>query len=66
MYKKIFLSYNWNNKNIADSIDSAFAGLPITIVRDERNLKYKQSIKEFMKKIRDSDYAIMLIRRNVS
>lgn len=61
MYKKIFLSYNWNNKNIADSIDSAFAGLPITIVRDERNLKYKQSIKEFMKKIRDSDYAIMLI-----
>lgn len=50
MYKKIFLSYNWNNKNIADSIDSAFAGLPITIVRNERNLKYKQSIKEFMKK----------------
>ena len=57
----IFLSYNWNNETIADAIESYFKDTPITIKRDKRDLHFKQSIKEFMKQIRKTDYALMII-----
>lgn len=57
----IFLSYCWENEKVADLIDNYFSENKITIRRDKRDLKYKQSIKEFMKTIRDAEYVIMII-----
>ncbi len=59
--KMIFLSYSWRNDEIANSIDSFFSQNGVTIQRDRRDLKYKQSIKEFMNSIRNAEYVIMII-----
>lgn len=61
MDKRIFLSYCQKNKNEADEIDTAFSEKAIELTRDERDLKYRQSLKEFMKEIREHDFAILLI-----
>ena len=57
----IFLSYSWKDKEYADQIDNHFQALGIRFKRDVRDVKYKSSIKDFMKRIRDSDFVIMLI-----
>ncbi len=58
---KIFLSYAWKNSNIADEIDNTFQGFGITFQRDIRDVKYRDSIKQFMKKIGKSNYVLMII-----
>lgn len=57
----IFLSYSWNNKDVADQIDNWFSENNIKLKRDIRDLKYKQSIKDFMRSIRNADFVIMII-----
>jgi len=57
----IFLSYCWDNTDIANQIDEKFNDNNTLLTRDTRDLKYKKSIKEFMNSIRDNDYVIMLI-----
>ncbi|SQJ00851.1 Uncharacterised protein [Fusobacterium ulcerans] len=61
MNKKIFLSYCQKNKEEANSVDIAFKEKGIIPTRDERDLKYKQSLEEFMKQIREHDFALLLI-----
>ena len=61
---KIFLSYCWKNEKVANLIDSYFSGMNIKIIRDKRDLEYKQSLKEFMKTIRDAEYVIMIISKD--
>ena len=60
----IFLSYSWSNKKQADIIDDFFSSLGITFRRDIRDIKYKSSIKDFMGKIGDSDYSVILVSDN--
>ncbi|MEK4221513.1 toll/interleukin-1 receptor domain-containing protein [Bacillus sp. FSL W8-0116] len=60
--KIIFLSYSWANDKCADLLDenlSSFEG--IEIKRDRREIDYSQDIEEFMKTIRKTDHAILLI-----
>lgn len=57
----IFLSYSWNNDNIANRLDELFSLENIMLIRDKREIKFKQSIKEFMNRVRESDYCLMLI-----
>jgi Tfp pilus assembly protein PilF len=59
--KKIFISYSWFDKVIADQIDSDLNQFQFDIIRDVRDIKYKQNISEFMEKIRGADFAILLI-----
>lgn len=59
--KEIFISYCWDNKDIADLIDDDFKKLGYVLTRDERDIKYKDSIKEFMQQIGKHDFVIMLI-----
>jgi hypothetical protein len=59
--KKIFISYSWANKDIADLIDLNFSEKGIQLTKDERDIKYKESIKEFMQSIGNHDHVIMLI-----
>jgi len=58
---EIFLSYSWTNKKIADKIyyDLTFVGFDV--IKDDHFLKYTDKISDFMKKIRKSDFALLLI-----
>ncbi|MCK4261221.1 MAG: tetratricopeptide repeat protein [Halanaerobiales bacterium] len=57
----IFISYSWKDKDVVESIDKDFQAIGITLKRDVRDIGYKESIKEFMKKIRKIDYVLMII-----
>ncbi len=59
----IFLSYCWSDSKIADIIDN---DLPqknkrIRIVRDTRELEYKNSIEAYMQTIKQQDYVLSII-----
>lgn len=57
----IFISYCWKNKDIAEKINEDFQKVGITTIKDSHQLKYKDSISEFMKRIRETNYALILI-----
>ncbi|KZN69456.1 toll/interleukin-1 receptor domain-containing protein [Pseudoalteromonas luteoviolacea] len=59
--KQVFISYSWLDMKIADQIEQDLSMFQLTLVRDVRNLEYKQSISSFMERIRDADFAILLI-----
>lgn len=60
--KKIFISYCWADKDIADMIDKEFnEKYGISFTRDERDLKFKKSIKSFMQTVGEHDFVIMII-----
>jgi len=57
----IFLSYSWSNKDIADIIDKDFIKNHIVLKRDERNVAYRKSIKDFMNQLGKSNFVLMII-----
>ncbi|HEY5534594.1 MAG TPA: tetratricopeptide repeat protein [Ignavibacteria bacterium] len=60
--KTIFFSYSFKDKKVVDDIDKDFQGFPgINIKRCVRDLEYTDSIKEFMKKVRDTDFVFIVI-----
>ncbi len=59
--KQIFISYNWDNSDVVDEIDNHFTSIGLPLIRDKKELKYKSSIKDFMLRIRETDYVIMII-----
>jgi len=61
MKNQIFISYSWKNESIVDEIDKSFMRDDMKLIRDKRNTEYKDSFKEFMKKIRETDYVLMVI-----
>jgi hypothetical protein len=61
---EIFLSYCWADKKIADKIDQDFSQLSLKVVRDIRDLEFKQNLKEFMQKITMTDYVIIILSEN--
>jgi len=61
MDNKIFISYCWKNKTIVDEIDESFAKDGVILIRDKRNTEYKDSFKEFMKRIRSTDSVLMIV-----
>jgi tetratricopeptide (TPR) repeat protein len=61
---RIFLSYSWRNKHEADIIDNDFNALGINLIRDIRNLKYRDSLKEFMSSIKISDFVIIFVSKD--
>ena len=63
MQSKIFISYSWKDKDIADSIDDDWKAVGITLDRDIKDLEYKQDIKDFMSRVKTTDYVLLLISR---
>jgi len=58
---KIFISYSHKNTNVADSIDESFKKIGVSFTRDVRDLGMRGSIKEFMEKIRENGFALLII-----
>jgi len=63
MQPQIFISYSWRNKDIVDTIDADWEAVGIKLIRDIRDLEYKQNIKDFMKRVNDSDYVLLIISK---
>lgn len=59
--KDIFLSYSWANRAIADELDSRFKAIGITFTRDIRDFEYQDDLKDFMSRIRDAEFAFLII-----
>lgn len=57
----IFISYSWEDEKATDRLDNFFKDNKIELIRDKKELSYKSNIEEFMKKIRKSDFTILLI-----
>lgn len=64
MSKTIFLSYCWKNFDIADQIDVIFQPTGVNIKRDVRDIQFKGSIREYMLKVRETDYVLMIISQD--
>ena len=59
---QIFVSYNWGAMDQVEQIDSTFQKMGIELLRDARELRNFESIREFMKKvIREADYTFSII-----
>lgn len=60
----LFISYSRNDTNFVDKLDGELQKYGYNIVRDIRDAEYAQNIKEFMKKIRRTDYSIIILSDN--
>ncbi len=61
---RLFLSYSWNDSELADKIDDELSSYGFDVKRDIRDIGSWTSIKEFMSSIRDQDYAVIIISSN--
>ncbi|KCV74456.1 hypothetical protein Y011_16480 [Vibrio parahaemolyticus VP49] len=59
--KKVFISYSWSDMKVANEIEGHLSQFQLELVRDVRDIEYKNSISDFMETIRGSDFAILLI-----
>jgi len=57
----LFLSYSWNDSELANAIDKQLSDFGFEVKRDIRDIGPWTSIKEFMSLIRNQDYAIIII-----
>nr|GFB96483.1 hypothetical protein [Tanacetum cinerariifolium] len=51
-------------KDIADAIDNDWQAVGLTLIRDVRDAKYKQNLKQFMQRVHESDYVLLLISKD--
>jgi len=51
--KEVFVSYAWATESeaVVEKLQEAFRGRDITLVRDKSEMRYKDSIRDFMKRI---------------
>ena len=68
MNKTIFISYSWKDKELVDKIEKNLEPITqmnsISLIRDTRDLEYNESVEDFMKRVKDEDYVLMLITDN--
>ncbi len=62
--KSIFVSYCWNDSKIVDEIEASLEVFQYRLVRDIHELKYKDSISNFMERIRKCDFSILIISQS--
>jgi tetratricopeptide (TPR) repeat protein len=60
---KIYISYSWSEQEmlIADTIDQDWQSVGIKLIRDKRDVNYKDSLKDFMRSMPNGDYVLAII-----
>lgn len=58
---KVFISYCHKDEHIVNKVDTSFDSYGITLTRDIRDAENYTSLKNFMKKIKSSEYVILVI-----
>ena len=63
--KEVFVSYAWteNSTAIVDTLQETLAGRNIVFVRDKNDMRYKDSIREFMKRIGRGKCIVVILSR---
>lgn len=58
---EIFISYNWSDTDKIVEIEARLKGVGVSVKRDVKDLKYKDNLPDFMRRIRSSDFALVFI-----
>lgn len=60
---KVYVSYAWNadSELIVDQLEEVFLNEDIVLIRDKSHLKYKDNIRDFMDRLGESNYVIIVI-----
>jgi internalin A len=63
--KEVFVSYAWTEEStvVVDKIQEAFKGRDIVLVRDKNEMRYKDSIRDFMKRIGRGKCIVVVLSR---
>jgi hypothetical protein len=63
--KEVFVSYAWTeqSKAVVDQIQTALDGTGITFVRDKDQVRYKDSIREFMRRIGEGKAIVVVLSK---
>jgi tetratricopeptide (TPR) repeat protein len=61
---KIFLSYSWKDMDEASILEEDFNKIGIPLIKDTVDIKFKDSITNYMKSIRNADFAVILLSDN--
>jgi len=63
--KEVFVSYAWVDQSTAvvDQLQKAFEGCEVTLVRDRNELKYRDSIRDFMQRIGRGKCIVVVISK---
>ncbi|HKQ04562.1 MAG TPA: COR domain-containing protein [Blastocatellia bacterium] len=64
--KEVFVSYAWTEEStaIVDQLQTAFKGRDIVLVRDKNNMQYKDSIRDFMRRIGRGKGIVVVLSKN--
>lgn len=60
----VFLSYCWKDGDAAETIFSQFNRFNLKLHKDNIDISYKNSIQEYMSRVRKCDYVLILISKN--
>lgn len=60
----IFVSYSWADSHLVDDIDNRFKEIGLLLTRDKRDLKFRNNMSTYMKRIKNADYVLMVISEN--
>lgn len=61
MDNTIFILYSRMDKDKIEILEKRLISYGFKVIRYEKNINYRKSIKEFMKQIRENDYALIFI-----
>lgn len=66
MLKKVYISYKWGGEgeDIANEFEKAVKYENFKFIRDKRELKYKDNIKDFMNILALSDYIVVVVNKD--
>ncbi len=59
--KKVFISYSHRDKRVADEVDESLRSHNLIVHRDIRDVSYRESFSKFMKRVRVSDFVLVVI-----
>lgn len=62
--RSVFVSYSWNDSYYVDRICDDLNLLGFEVVRDKYNIRLRQSISQFIKRIGSEDFVLLLISDN--
>lgn len=57
----LFISYSWETKEIVNKISSDLQLVGVSVIKDNQELNYTDNIPNFMKRIRSSNFALLLV-----
>jgi tetratricopeptide (TPR) repeat protein len=58
---KIFISYSWSTQEIAEKIYNDLTLVGLEVLKDNHEIKYTERISDFMKSIKKTNFALLII-----